>query len=276
MKIKEIGFGMGGDKVFEVKGLQGISVFIGEDRQGFTTMIDVLQFVRLGMMTDISSALEIVFEDTEVRDPVEIKLGFDDGVDYRVVVSVTDYGVSVEHEVLKKDDVVQMEYRDGKGYVISDNHRRVVRDLLSPGWSALSSNGRVLLNKTVSKVFMDIIRWRLDVCTLCLDLEEDDSLVMINGPERWVYGPRIPKVARESIQKSASSQVLVFTDSPVFIDSFSPGSVFLAGKRGVGVLSDVPGIMDRYVSGERLSEMWLNGLFEATDKVLMDKETNNG
>lgn len=99
------------------------------------------------------------------------------------------------------------------------------------------------------------------------------SFVGIEEPENFLHPRLLPALAEECRAAAASTQMLVTTHSPFFLNATRPGEVRLLWRDEQGYtrterVAEVPGVADFVETGALLGHLWMEGYFGVGDPLV--------
>ena len=111
----------------------------------------------------------------------------------------------------------------------------------------------------------------LSYLTLLYD-PDPPQLIGIEEPENYLHPRLLSSLAEECGQVSASSQLMITTHSPHFVDEFRAEEVWVLYRDEQGWTvckrtSEMQGIKEFLEEGARLGELWMEGFFEFGDPL---------
>lgn len=97
-------------------------------------------------------------------------------------------------------------------------------------------------------------------------------LIGIEEPENYLHPRLLPLLAEECREASESSQLLVTTHSPHFVDGLRPDELWVLDRGSDGYTrasraSDMRGITEFMAEGALLGDLWMENYFEAGDPL---------
>ena len=92
-------------------------------------------------------------------------------------------------------------------------------------------------------------------------------LIGIEEPENFLHPRILPRLAEECATASASTQMLVTTHSPFFIDDLEPAQVWamhrdLDGYAQATRLADMSGVREQLAAGAKLGQLWMENYLD--------------
>ncbi len=99
------------------------------------------------------------------------------------------------------------------------------------------------------------------------------KLIGIEEPENFLHPRLLPELAEECRTASESTQLLITSHSPFFVDELRPAEVRVlwrdeAGYTQVQRVSDSRGVNEFVEEGARLGDLWMEGHFGAGDPLV--------
>jgi predicted ATPase len=101
---------------------------------------------------------------------------------------------------------------------------------------------------------------------------EPPQLIGIEEPENQLHPRLLPELAEECRTAAASSQLMVTTHSPFFVNSLRPAETWVvyravSGFTQVRRASEIRGISDFMAEGAKLGQLWMEGHFDVGDPL---------
>ena len=147
----------------------------------------------------------------------------------------------------------------------------------------LMTDGRLLLQikdapfeqPILAKFASDGTLKMLSYLTLLYD-PEPPQLIGIEEPENYLHPRLLSGLAEECHQVSASSQLMITTHSPHFVNEFRANEVWVLYRDDQGFTickrtSEMQGVNEFLEAGAKLGQLWMEGYFEFGDPL-----TNSG
>jgi predicted ATPase len=98
-------------------------------------------------------------------------------------------------------------------------------------------------------------------------------LIGIEEPENQLHPRLLPELAEECRKAAASTQLLVTTHSPFFLNALRPEEVWVLYRDEQGYAqarraADMRGINEQMAQGAKLGQLWMEGHFEVGDPLV--------
>jgi predicted ATPase len=99
------------------------------------------------------------------------------------------------------------------------------------------------------------------------------QFIGIEEPENFLHPRLLPGLAEECRKASVTSQLLVTTHSPFFLNSARPGEVRVLYRDELGythtmVAADIQGVRDFIDAGASMGDLWMEGRFGVGDPLV--------
>ena len=106
------------------------------------------------------------------------------------------------------------------------------------------------------------------------------QLIGIEEPENQLHPRLLPELAEECRNAAATSQLMVTTHSPFFVNALRASEVWVLFRREDGYTrakraSDMPGIPQFLNEGAQLGDLWMEGHFDVGDPLTNAGSGNN-
>ena len=172
---------------------------------------------------------------------------------------------------------LQEQYSERLDKILSILSDRVPR--LEKVDAELMTDGRLLLQikdapfeqPILAKFASDGTLKMLSYLTLLYD-PEPPQLIGIEEPENYLHPRLLSGLAEECHQVSASSQLMITTHSPHFVNEFRANEVWVLYRDDQGFTvckrtSDMQGVDEFVEAGAKLGQLWMEGYFEFGDPL---------
>jgi predicted ATPase len=146
---------------------------------------------------------------------------------------------------------------------------RILVDSLEDGRLLLQIKDAPFERPILSRFASDGTLKMLAYLTVLYDPELPE-FIGIEEPENFLHPRLLPGLAEECRYAAESSQVLVATHSPFYLNSFQPHEVFVLNRDKAGYTqtvraSDIPGIPQFIAAGASMGYLWLEGRLGPSD-----------
>ncbi|MBF0164783.1 MAG: AAA family ATPase [Magnetococcales bacterium] len=167
---------------------------------------------------------------------------------------------------------IKEQYPDKLQYIVDLLRRRIPR--LEGIDAAILDSGHLLLklkdapfSSSVQAKYVSDGTLKLLAYLVLLNDPQPSPLIGLEEPENFLHPRLLIELAEECNMVAASSQLLITTHSPFFINGMTPHQVWALGRGMDGYTlamraADMTGIQDLMNAGGKLGDLWMEGYFD--------------